>query len=206
MISRGYSYGTICVQQQYPEVSGFSTISCPFSRWAALAPTISPNGVAASLRISHPSIPSVWCWFEARDVLGMICVGATRGFSALTKKLRRVAFMSFRGDIKLLVPGIWDLAFSRISLATIVANPSGGDKNKHSKYCHNGWRRRTQGEGKSPCCLVGLETGSRVQCFNHFAPSNAPTLLGPSLPPTNNLKGCDSYEDLGGSKAIHLHL
>jgi len=25
--------------------------SCPFSRWDALAPTLSPNGVAASLRI-----------------------------------------------------------------------------------------------------------------------------------------------------------
>jgi len=26
------------------------------------------------------------------------------------------------------------------------------------------------------------------------------TLLGSSLPPTSNLKGCDMYEDLGGSK------
>jgi len=26
--------------------------------------------------------------------------------------------------------------------------------------------------------------------------------LGPSLPPTNNLKGCDTYEELVGSKAI----
>ena len=185
MISRGYNYGTTHVQQQYPEVSGFSTMSCPFSRWDVLAPTISPNGVAASLRISHPSIPSVWCWFEARDVLGMICVGATRGFSALTKNLRRVAFMSFGGDIKLSVPWIWDLAFSRILLAIIVVNPSGGDKNKHSKYCHNGWRRRTQGDGKSPCCMLsGARSWVYSSVLHHFAPSNAPTLLGPSLPPT----------------------
>jgi len=26
--------------------------------------------------------------------------------------------------------------------------------------------------------------------------------LSPSLPPTNNLKGCDTYEELVGSKAI----
>jgi len=43
-----------------------------------------------------------------------------------------------------------------------------------------------------------------------YPPPIIPTLLealnrrslGPSLPPTNNLKGCDNYEELVGSKAI----
>ena len=83
---------TSSVQQQYPEVCGliFSTIFPALSVDEMRPHQLYPNGVAVSLRTSHPSIPSGWCWFEARDVLGMICVGAIQGFrvhSALTKKL-----------------------------------------------------------------------------------------------------------------------
>ena len=125
------------VQQQYPEVSGFSTIpvlSIDEMLWHQLY--LQTEWQHHFEKVIPPSRVS-GVDLRTRYVLGMICVGATRGFSALTKKLRRVAFMSLGGDIKLSVPGIWDLAFSRILLATIVVNPSGGDKNKHSKYCHN---------------------------------------------------------------------
>jgi len=53
----------------------------------------------------------------------------SREHSALIQKLRRVTFISFGGDIKLLIPGgpglKLTLAFSGPLLATIMVNPLG---------------------------------------------------------------------------------
>ena len=58
----------------------------------------------------------------------------TVDFEVLGSRVTMFVFMSSGGNIKLLVLGDKGFAFLRLSLATIVVNPS-GDVNQNNKSC-----------------------------------------------------------------------